>query len=119
VRILAGAVPDPIVEDVEIIASELTTNVVKHAGLEPGDPFEVRISLRPPVLRIEVLDEGATEVSEEPESWQRAHEELAEGGWGLSLVSALASRCSVKKVDGTAAWAEIVLPEVPSPGAGP
>lgn len=117
VRTFKGVIPPPLVEDLAIIVSELTTNVVHHSGLSPEDTFEIRVSLGSSVMRVEIRDEGLGEIQQEG-MWASRHVEqggpgtasLSEGGRGLQLVAALSSRFSVEKIDGTAAWAEIDLP---------
>jgi anti-sigma regulatory factor (Ser/Thr protein kinase) len=120
VRTFTGLIPLPLVDDLAVIVSELATNVVHHSGLAPQDSFEIRMSMEPSLLRVEIRDEGLGqiregEIGEASSPPERANPEigsLPEGGRGLELVEALSSRFSVKKIDGTAAWAEIDLPSV-------
>ena len=107
-RTLKGVIPPPVVDDLEVIVSELATNVLQHSGLRPDDSFEVRMSLDSSKLRVEVWDEGLLDIARDAQ--QSEPEPLLEGGRGLQLVEALSSRWSVEKIDGTAAWAEIDLP---------
>ncbi|MEV6654258.1 ATP-binding protein [Streptomyces sp. NPDC051219] len=70
------------------IVAELAANAVTH-GRVPGRDFEVRLTLRPDVLRIEVSDARR---ERRPMAMDRAPD--AEAGRGLGLVEALATRWS-------------------------
>jgi anti-sigma regulatory factor (Ser/Thr protein kinase) len=107
VRAFEDLLPEPLVDDLALIVSELSTNVIRHAALEPGASFELRINFSPPVVRVEVRDEGLVEAA--PGSEHPNPTMLPESGWGLELVRSLSSRCSLKRIDGTSAWAELDL----------
>jgi len=107
VRTFKGVLPEPVVDDMAVIATELSTNVVQHAGLPSDSTLELRIHLAPPVVRIEIRDEGTTEISIQDAPADPTI--VPESGMGLRIIGALASRWSLEKIDGTAAWAEIDL----------
>jgi len=107
IRMFEEILPEPVVDDLAVIVSELSTNVIQHAALEPGASFELRINFSPPVVRVEVRDDGIEEVALEAKPPEVGT--LPESGWGLDLVRSLSSRCSLEKIDGTAAWAELDL----------
>jgi len=107
VRTFEGVLPEPLVDDLAVIVTELSTNVIQHASLPSDSTLELRIRLARPVLRIEIRDEGAGEIP--LESAPEEPDVLPESGLGLVLVRALSSRWSLEKIDGTAAWAEIDL----------
>ena len=91
-----------VIADALLLTNELVTNVIKHAGHKPEDPIEVVISLEEPLLRVTVRDRGP--------GFDRTirRERTEEGGWGLDLVKALASRWGVERTaSGTDVWFEI------------
>ena len=109
-RAIAGmhhALPDHLLEDLQLIASELVTNSVVHAGLSAADPIELRVHIavlrRGPVVRVSVVDQGAGFDPPRPADPGRARQ------WGLHLVERLSSGWGVESTpEGTAVWA--VLP---------
>ncbi len=76
-----------------VIVAELAANAVTH-GRVPGRDFELRLTLLPRILRIEVTDTH----SGPPRPAVRPPGPLDEHGRGLMLVEALADRWEV--VDG-------------------
>jgi anti-sigma regulatory factor (Ser/Thr protein kinase) len=114
-RAVAGLAPyldKGVVENAELLVSELVTNSVRHAGL-PGEAcieFSVRASAE--VLMVEVADGGQGfdhSVTPRP----RIVAGVAEAsGWGLFLVDQIADRWGAVQMDGeTRVWFEL------SPGA--
>ena len=90
---------------VALVVSELVTNSVKHAGLEPHDRISVVATRSRGGIRIEVWDAGPGFVppAPEPTSLKR------ESGWGLFLVDRLADRWGVERGTGTRVWSEFDL----------
>ncbi|MFF3245397.1 ATP-binding protein [Streptomyces sp. NPDC002870] len=87
-----------------VIVAELTANAVTHARVQ-GRDFELRLTLAPTTLRIEVSDPRG---ECEPEPRQSAPE--AEDGRGLQLVEALATSWGTKgRVIGKTVWAEVAV----------
>jgi anti-sigma regulatory factor (Ser/Thr protein kinase) len=87
---------------VALLASELVTNAVVHAGTS----FSVTVSIQGRLVRVEVSDHGggtplvATDL---PVSW--------EGGRGLMLVDALADSWGYRPSDaGKTVWFEVSVP---------
>lgn len=90
---------DALLDDVQLLVSELVTNAVVHAGSD----VEVAVRLLSDVVRIEVVDRA-------PVSMLRpaSPEEDAESGRGLMLVETLASAWGVEPIDGgKAVWFEV------------
>lgn len=83
--------------DVLLLVSELVTNAVRHAR---GAEFEVRLAVRPDVLRLEVHDEGAGFVP------RIAPSDDGTGGYGLYIVERLADRWGVERDPGMI-WVEV------------
>ena len=84
--------------DLTLLVSELVTNAVRHAR---GDRFEVRLEVRPDVVRLEVHDEGD---GFEPEI---APSDDGSGGYGLYIVDRLADRWGVERDAGGVTWVEL------------
>jgi transcriptional regulator with XRE-family HTH domain/anti-sigma regulatory factor (Ser/Thr protein kinase) len=79
--ITAAGLPVPIVEDAELLISELVTNSVQHAG---GDLIRIHITIANSVLRVEVADDSPRPA--------RPRTPGDDGGWGLNIVMELATR---------------------------
>jgi len=116
---LAGLLPDiPARDDVVTIAVELATNAVRHSATGRGGFFAAEISWRrhPGVLRLAVTDGGAPQGPR----WPTGACPLGEGGRGLYLVSALASRTGdYGDHRSRQVWAELPWPAEASPRIGP
>jgi anti-sigma regulatory factor (Ser/Thr protein kinase) len=95
---LAGWGQHEIVEDAELVVSELASNVLLHTGT----PFLVSISLMESTVRISVHD-----ASPEPPEQRQAPLD-ATSGRGVGLVDALCGQWSTVRVpDGKIVWAEL------------
>jgi DNA-binding NarL/FixJ family response regulator len=90
---------EQLVEDGQIVVSELVTNAVTHAKSAP----ELRLSLKGSTLRVEVRDDGTGTPQPQPPS------ETGEHGRGMHLVAALAAAwgMDVPRDDGKVVWAEL------------
>jgi serine phosphatase RsbU (regulator of sigma subunit) len=103
---LIGAVPDPMLESIRLLVSELVTNAVRHARIGPDDTIELRAAVMPGSLRVEVRDRGpGFEARPSPPTSER------ESGWGLVLVDRMSDRWGVERGDaGSCVWFEVDLP---------
>lgn len=104
----AGQVSGRVIEDMQLLASELVTNSLRHAELGAGDMIRVAASLHDGSLRLEVENpRAAGDVATRPPGLG------GDGGFGLQLVAALAKRWGVVRNGRTRVWAEIsAQPEV-------
>jgi anti-sigma regulatory factor (Ser/Thr protein kinase) len=98
--------PDDLVRQTQLLVTELVTNAVRHGGLSAGDMIEVQVVTREGSIRVEVAEGGpgfdpAVALLTDPE---------AIGGWGLLLVSRMASRWGATRGSPNVAWFEIDLP---------
>ncbi|MER6343898.1 ATP-binding protein [Streptomyces sp. NPDC001595] len=97
-------------DTVAAIVAELAANAVTH-GRVPGRDFELRLSLVPGRVRIEVADTRTAPHPPAPGDVRLPHP-LAEAGRGLALVAALADRWEVwERVPGKTVRAELELPD--------
>lgn len=92
----------PLLDDALLVASELAANAVTHAE----SACQLRVSLHPTTLRIDVLDTGTGTPEPQPAS------NTSEHGRGLHLVDALTSAWGLEVVPGQGklVWAELIRP---------
>jgi anti-sigma regulatory factor (Ser/Thr protein kinase) len=99
---LAGRIPPERLQDVRLLVSELVTNAVRHADLDPDEAIRLTVEQSAAGLRVEVHDPGRGF------DWtgrDRAADEA--GGWGLYLVETLADRWGVDRTEVTTVWFEV------------
>ena len=92
--------------DLELLLTELVTNVVRHAGLGPGDSIEVCVRIDSSHVRAEVRDHGRGL----PSTFRGplAHpDEGSSAGFGLYLVDRIADRWGTSEDSETAVWFEL------------
>jgi anti-sigma regulatory factor (Ser/Thr protein kinase) len=83
-------------DDVLLLASELVSNAVRHAGLEPGDAIELAATSDGLHARVEVRDHGPGFTP----SGSR-------DGFGLHIVAGAASDWGVELDGATCVWFEL------------
>ena len=83
--------PDRLIEDAKLLASELITNSIRHAGLGPEDQVRIRAAWSGTKLRVDVFDRRGR-LGPAPIAGSIRPLPGAESGWGLYLVDHLASR---------------------------
>ena len=91
-------------EHAQLVASELTTNSVRHSGAQAGDNLRIRLELSPTEVRIEVSDPGLGGLVE-----RRAPDLDNGGGFGLDLVGMLSQDWGTEslRTGGTRVWARL------------
>ena len=99
---LCADVDDDVLDRGLLAMTEVMTNSVKHAQLEPSQSIDVDFELLAALLRIEVSDDG---VGFEPPAAGPAQGN-AGGGWGLWLVYQLTDRWGVDFSHSTRVWLE-------------
>jgi anti-sigma regulatory factor (Ser/Thr protein kinase) len=99
---LEGRISDETLEDLRLVVSELVTNSVRHAKLEAEDLIELKVTLGPQKIRLEVTDAGPGF-----ESGFATPGPEQTSGWGLYVVDRLASRWGVSRDDATRVWVEL------------
>ncbi|MEU3900807.1 ATP-binding protein [Streptomyces sp. NPDC045251] len=111
VRSWGVSMADESLLSLEVVASELLTNALVHAG---GGAMTVELSLDQGLVVVTVLD-GSTEVPR-----ARAADPDQEGGRGLVLIDGLCLLHGVERTaHGKRCWAVVPVPAVagPAPGA--
>jgi anti-sigma regulatory factor (Ser/Thr protein kinase) len=99
---VSGRLPARRREDAQLLVSELVTNAIRHAGLDPGASITLVVSASDRALRFEVRDPGAGFEPVEP-----APDPSRPSGWGLYLVRELADRWGVERDATTRVWFEL------------
>jgi len=101
---LGARVAADVLDDAQLLMSELVTNSVRHSGATATEGVVVRVELNRRMLRIEVEDPGRDGVVA-----PRAADGQIGGGFGLNLVQALSERWGVERVaaGGTRVWAQL------------
>jgi anti-sigma regulatory factor (Ser/Thr protein kinase) len=97
----ASGLPAVVVADAELLTSELVSNAVRHAQLDPSQEIVVRI-VADGYVRVEVVDQGPPFEADlrRPGSGPR--------GWGLLLVDAVATSWGVEREgSGKRVWFEV------------
>lgn len=105
-RSLESYVPKEKIEDLNLLVSELVTNSVKHASLMQDQAIEIDANPTPRGIRIEVSNPGGAELTNKV----GLRSSSAESGWGLLLVTKIASRWGTTTNGSTLVWFEIDLP---------
>ena len=98
---LAGRVAERELCDAELVATELVTNSVRHAGLSASDVLKVRASADGELLHLEVEDAGRVGRP------RRRIPDGVSGGIGLNIVHSLALDWGVRRDGRTTVWAEL------------
>lgn len=91
-----------LLDDALLVTSELAANAVTHAA----STCEIRLSLTPGALRIEVTDSGSGTPEPQPRSFTEEH------GRGLVLIDAITNAWGLDVVPGggKVVWAELARP---------
>lgn len=90
--------PDDLQHTVDLLATEVIANSVRHAQLQPDQQITFAARFVADFIRVEVHDPGP---GFDPERAQEGK------GFGLRMVSKLASRWGVETENGTRVWFEV------------
>ncbi|MFL5796684.1 MAG: ATP-binding protein [Actinomycetota bacterium] len=100
---LGERLSDELLDDLVLLVSEVVTNSVRHAELEPGDMIRLLVRATATSIRLDVVDRGRgfdrPDVSD--------HQPTEPDGWGLYIVDRLADRWGVAREGGSRVWFEI------------
>jgi anti-sigma regulatory factor (Ser/Thr protein kinase) len=100
---LSPQVADQVLDDAQLLVSELVTNSVRHAQLAAGATVRVTVEICEGFVRLEVEDPGDVAIG--AVAPDREHG----GGFGLFLVEALAQRWGSNHDGSTCVWAELAI----------
>jgi len=100
---LRGRVPEAVLEDAELLTTELVANGVRHGGAGDDTALRIRLEGRPGSLRVEVADPGSNPFRVAP----READVENGGGIGLQLVDRVARRWGVGQCAPTTVWFEL------------
>jgi two-component sensor histidine kinase len=104
-RWLQGHAPSGVIDDAQLVVTELITNSLEHAGVSPDDELGLSIELGYGWVRIEVQDPGDGGLIA-----PRGPDLLNGGGFGLNIVAALAAQWGAVREGSTCVWAELTWP---------
>jgi serine/threonine-protein kinase RsbW len=105
IEALVDEVPTMVLNDAVLIGSELASNVIRHARLDPTASFDVSATVAAGVLRLEVID-GGRGFSPPPD---RASMDEAEGGRGLLLIELLSQSWGILAGPAFGVWVNMDL----------
>ena len=100
-----GQLEEGVIDRSALVATEVVTNSVTHAGLTAAQPIDLKIQVFPGCLRLEVADEGTRSfdpVVRLPHSGQNS-------GRGLWMIDQLTDRWGVEFTHSTRVWCEFDL----------
>ncbi len=102
------------VEDAQLLVSELVTNSLRHGGLTPTQGIEVVLRASPQTVMVEVADRGRGFGGERPKPAPRPVTDdgtravLKDGpNWGLFLVDQIAWRWGISEQGDVRVWFEL------------
>ena len=109
-ELTAAGVQEPIIDDTNVIISELLSNALRHARPLPSGHIRLSWSRTGESLEVAVSDGGAMTAP------RRGHPTLSSlGGRGLGIVESLAEHWGVRYEDGcTTVWAVLNVPQAAS-----
>jgi serine/threonine-protein kinase RsbW len=93
-----------VLDDAQLVVSELVTNAVRHSGVCDGGVVVLSIELTSTMVRLEVTDPGCSRLLA-----PRAPDLEDGGGFGLHVVRALSERWGLEQfaAGGTRVWAQL------------
>jgi serine/threonine-protein kinase RsbW len=87
---------------VRLLVSELVTNSVRHAGLDPNEWIDLQVDVDPQAVRVTVTDPGGR--FQPPTGPPHPTDP---SGWGLTLVQRVADRWGISSDGRTQVWFEL------------
>jgi anti-sigma regulatory factor (Ser/Thr protein kinase) len=101
VAAIGSNLPQAVASDVELLTTEIVSNAVKHANLDPSQGIILRV-VADGCVRVEVVDPGPPF---EPDLRKR---DPSSSGWGLLLVDTIATSWGVEpEGGGKKVWFEV------------
>jgi anti-sigma regulatory factor (Ser/Thr protein kinase) len=96
-----------LLQDAKLLATELVSNSILHADLDPGGVIEVTAVRSRNGLRVTVRDEGSASVPDHVVAGSIRPSPSGRSGWGLYLVDKLASRWGTNVGGRVGFWFEL------------
>lgn len=93
-------------KDIELMVTELVTNSIRHASLEPVQEIQIVLERLPSVFRVEVHDAGP---GFDPKQIDGRPDPSTPGGFGLFLVRQFSDRWGVSAESDFCVWFEVDL----------
>jgi two-component sensor histidine kinase len=113
--VVTMALPETTRQTVALLASELVTNSIRHAGLSEADSVDMRVANGDQTVRLAVHDGGDGFTPPAPHA-----DPLTVGGQGFVIVAALSDTWGVDSdADGCTVWCELAVEEAPAVAAAP
>jgi len=91
------------IDDLTLLVSELVSNCVKHASLASNEGIQVDAEPAGKKIHVEVTNPGGAELT------NKIGRRSEESGWGLFILTRVASRWGVTTDGSTSVWFEIDL----------
>lgn len=109
---LAPHLESRVVEDAELLVSELVTNSLRHGGLGPTQGIEVCLRASPQTVMVEVADRGRGFGGRRPRPTAKSaavRDGMEKDGpyWGLFLVDQIAYRWGIAEHGDVRVWFEL------------
>lgn len=99
---LESEISEEVFQDVVLLANELVTNSIRHAGIPEESMIGIKVGLSQDAVRVEVSDNGpGFEAAGKGPSKEQT------SGWGLHLVNELSDRWGNDQGDSSRVWFEI------------
>lgn len=101
VAAIGSGLPEAVASDVELLTTEIVSNAVRHANLDPSQEIILRV-VADGYVRVEVTDPGR------PFEPDLRRTDPGTSGWGLFLVDAIATSWGVEPEGaGKKVWFEL------------
>ncbi len=111
---LAPHLDGRVIEDAELLVSELVTNSLRHGGLTPTQGIEICLRASPQTVMVEVADRGRgfggrrPKPEQKPVGGPKALGVIKDGpNWGLFLVDQIAWRWGISEHGDVRVWFEL------------
>jgi two-component sensor histidine kinase len=99
---LAPMIGENVLDNLQLLVTELVTNSVKHAELDGGQAIGLNVYLDGTAVYVEVHDNGVGFTPSTPDL-----DPTRASGWGLWLLDELTTRWGIESAGGTTAWFEM------------
>jgi serine/threonine-protein kinase RsbW len=106
--------PEDLLEDAKLLATELVTNCIRHARFAPEELIEVQLEWSSSTVRV-IVRGGTAPAGFPPVAGSIRPDPGAQSGWGLYLVDQIASRWGTNLDGRPGYWFELEPSAVPEP----